>query len=317
MTLPAVLLLEPLHAEARARLNQFASVTELSAPGDPLDRLEDGRALDSVAAIITRGRGRVDESLLARLSGLRVVARAGVGLDNVDLEAATSRGVWVLNVPDALTTTVAEHALALALAARRRIPAAALAARDGRWDDRTHYSGASVAGARTAVVGMGAIGTLAAKHFMALGADVVTWSRTARDVPGFDPVLESALDGAAIVSLHVGLHPETRGLLGGDRLGLLDRGATVVNTARPGVVDRAAMLAALDAGQVGAYAVDGFEPEPPEPLDALLQHPGVLVTPHVAALTQETFMNLCMQTVDGVKDALARREPKGGARRVV
>lgn len=313
MSLPRVLLMEPLHAVARARLDEFASVVELGSPGESLE----GKHADGIVGLITRGRGCVDGALLSLLGGLRVVSRAGVGLDNVDLAACEARGVWVLNVPDALTETVAEHALALALAARRQIPAFAAAARDGDWDARSHYAGDTVAGARTAILGLGAIGTRAARLFDALGADVVTWSRTPRDAKGFEPDLERALQGASIVSLHIALHAETRGLLSCTRLSRLADGATIVNTARPSVVDRSAMLAALDSGKVGAYAVDGFDPEPPDAADQLLRHPRVIVTPHVAALTQDTFRDLCLQTVGGVRDALAGRAPSGGARRVV
>ncbi len=321
MTRPAVLLLEPLHASARARLDEWAQVVELGSPDASLDQARGGVPLESIGALITRGRGQVDEALLDRLPGLRVVARAGVGLDNVALEPAKARGVRVLNVPDALTTTVAEHAIALALAVRRGIPHYATAAKEGRWERRLGYSGASVAGARTAIVGLGSIGSRAALLFSALGAEVTAWSRTPREAPEgvarFEPVLERALAGASIVSVHVGLHGETRDLLNGERLALLAPGATVVNTARPGIVHRASMLAALEAGQVGAYAVDGFEPEPPDVDDELLGHPRCLVTPHVAALTEETFCGLCMDTVEGVRDALEGREPTGGARRVV
>lgn len=305
--------MEPLHVDARYCLDEFATVLELGDPGEGLD----GKNVDGIEGLITRGRGRVDTGLLSRLVDLKVVSRAGVGLDNVDLAACEAQGVWVLNVPNALTDTVAEHALALALAARRQIPAFAAAARDGAWDSRSRYAGDTVAGSRTAILGLGAIGTRAAHLFGALGADVVTWSRRYRDVKGFEPDLDTALEGASIVSLHMALDDGTRGFFDAKRLDRIADGATVVNTARPGVVDRDAMLAAIKAGKVGAYAVDGFDPEPPDARDELLCHPRVIVTPHVAALTQETFRDLCLQTVDGVRDALGGRAPSGGARRVV
>lgn len=316
----AVLLLEPLHPDARAALDAGAAVFELDAPDGDLA----GVPLEQVSGLITRGRGQVNAALLARLPALRVVARAGVGLDNVDLEAAAARGIAVLNVPDALTTTVAEHAVALALAARRDVPASAAAARAGRWAERAHYAGASVAGSRVVIVGTGAIGTRAAALFRAFGAEVVLWNRSSpkgprlgsQPGPEFEPVLDRALDGADIVSLHTALTTDTRGILDGARLERVARGATIVNTARPALVDRAAMLEALGTGRVGAYAVDGFDPEPPAVDDPLLAHPRVIVTPHVAALTRETFRELCVATVAGTLDVLEGRDLAGLARLV-
>lgn len=312
MTRPVVLMLEPLHADARALLGERAVVHELASPDAPLD----GVPLDEVVGLITRGRGNVDAALLGQLGSLRAVIRAGVGLDNVDQAAAMVQNVAVLNVPNALTGTVAEHAIALALAARRDVLRMATAARSGAWLERDSYSGESIAGARVCVAGMGAIGQKAATLFRALGADVVTWSRSTRDDPFFEPSLDCALEGADVVSLHMALHAETRGILGADRLERLNRGAAVINTARPGLVDRDGLLAALESGQVGAYAVDGFEPEPPSPGDPLLAHPHVLVTPHVAALTSETFVAVCRSTVLGLLDVLDGRAPTDGAQMV-
>lgn len=310
MTAPRILLLEPLHDDARAVLADAAGLVEAAAPEADLGGTAD------VEAIVTRGRGRVDVALLERCPALRVVARAGVGLDNVDLDAAAARGVAVLNVPDALTETVAEHALALALAARRGIVESAREAREGRWESRASYAGESLSGARATVVGLGSIGTRTAALLRAVGAHVTTWSRASRDEPGFEPDLDRALEGAEVVSLHVALTEATRGLIDAGRLARLAPGASLVNTARPAVVDREAVLVALDSGRLGAFAVDGFEPEPPDPGDPLLGHPRAIVTPHVAALTRTTFRDLCLATARGVLDVLDDREPTGGARRV-
>lgn len=305
-----VLLLEPLHPDARAALADAATVFELEDPHAPLD----GVPLGDVTAIITRGRGQVNGALLEQLPALRVVARAGVGLDNVDRVACAARDVVVINVPDALTITVAEHAVALALAARRGIAETAAAARDGRWAERLSYGGASVAGSRATVLGAGAIGLRTAKLLRALGAEVTVWNRSESSDPGFEPDRGRALDGAELVSLHTALTPETRGSFGAAELARLAPGCTVVNTARPALVEPGAMLASLEEGRVGAYAVDGFEPEPPPLDDPLLAHPRVLVTPHVAALTRETFRDLCLATVEGTLHVLDGRAPAGAAR---
>jgi len=307
---PKVLLLESLHPAARAALDAAAHVVALGAPDDPVD----DAVLAEVEAIVTRGRGQVTEALLARCPALKVVTRAGVGLDNVDRDTAAARGVAVVHVPNALTETVSEHALALALAARREIVSSARSAREGRWGDRDHFSGESLAGSRVTVVGLGAIGERTRALMVALGAEVTAWNRSPREVDGFEADLHRALSGAEVVSLHLALDDETRGLMNTDRLALLAPGAVVVNTARPGVVERNAMLSALEAEHVAVYAVDGFDPEPPSPDDPLLRHPGVIVTPHVAALTGRTYAALCASAVTGTLDVLAGREPGRGAR---
>ena len=308
--MPKVLLLESLHPAARAALDAAAHVVALGAPDDPVD----DAVLAEVEAIVTRGRGQVTEALLARCPALKVVTRAGVGLDNVDRDTAAARGVAVVHVPNALTETVSEHALALALAARREIVSSARSAREGRWGDRDHFSGESLAGSRVTVVGLGAIGERTRALMVALGAEVTAWNRSPREVDGFEADLHRALSGAEVVSLHLALDDETRGLMNTDRLALLAPGAVVVNTARPGVVERNAMLSALEAEHVAVYAVDGFDPEPPPAGDPLLRHPGVIVTPHVAALTGRTYAALCASAVTGTLDVLAGRQPGGGAR---
>ncbi|MEM9383124.1 MAG: NAD(P)-dependent oxidoreductase, partial [Planctomycetota bacterium] len=193
MTRPTVVLLEPLHADARAELAAAADVVEGPSPDADLEGLARARA------IITRGRGQVDAALVDRCPALRVVARAGVGLDNVDLAATAARDVAVLNVPDALTDTVAEHALTLALAGRRRAFEGALDAREGRWEKRLGYAGETLAGARATVVGLGAIGARTAGLLRAVGARVTTWNRSARDDEAFEPDLDRALEGADVV----------------------------------------------------------------------------------------------------------------------
>lgn len=283
MSRPRVHLLEPIDESALERLGEAADV---SGPAR--------EAAADAQGVIVRGAVRVDAAMMDAMPGLRVIARAGVGVDNIDLDAARGRGVRVLNVPNALTETVAEHALALALAARRGVCETATAAREGHWQERLSYRGESIAGSRVTIVGLGSIGRRTADLFRAVGAEVTGWSRSTGGS------LVDALDGAEVVSLHVALVPETRGLIGREELARLAKGALVVNTARPAVVDRDAMLAALSDGRVGNYAVDGFEPEPPDASDELLGHPGVIVTPHVAALTSGAFRGLCVSAAEGV-----------------
>ncbi|MEM8711319.1 MAG: NAD(P)-dependent oxidoreductase [Planctomycetota bacterium] len=297
-------LLEPIHDDAVAVL---ADHCEVLGPSSEVvsDRIR------QIEAVIVRGAVTVGDEMLAQLTALRVVARAGVGVDNIDLTSAAARGVGVVHVPHALTETVAEHALALALLLRRDIGGMAKATREGDSEARVRYAGDSIAGARVTVVGLGSIGQRTAGLFRALGADVSTWSRGAG---GDRQSLLAACSGADVLSVHVALNGETRGLIDAECLDRLGAGAALVNTARPAVVDRAAILGALRSCQLGGYAVDGHNPVGPPESDELLQHPRVIVTPHTAALTRRAFRELCLATVGGVLGVLEGDEPRAPAR---
>ena len=205
VTGPRVLLLESVHSDAHAELSARAVIHEAPAPDAELDGLED------VRAIVACGRRRRTTRCSRGVPRSRSSRARGVGLDNVDLEAAARRGVTVLNVPDALTETVAEHALALALAPP--VVSSANDARGGRWEERARYSGEMIAGARTAVVGLGAIGARTAALLRAVGADVTTWSRARARTRASNPTSPAPSTAPTWSRLHVALTDETRGLL--------------------------------------------------------------------------------------------------------
>jgi D-3-phosphoglycerate dehydrogenase len=299
-----ILLLEPLHPEAHRRLAALGRVVLAEADAEA----EQAARTEPVEAIITRGRGRVQRPLIEACPALKVVARVGVGLDNVDVEAATERGVMVLNAPGSTTIATAEHAMMLMIALGRQLLPAARAVQAGHWAYRRDYSGDELADKTLGIVGMGAIGQRVAHLAEAFGMRVVYWSRTEKAVPYPWRSLPHLLAEADVVSIHVALTPETRHLLGRDELAAMKPGALLINTARGAVIDQDALLAALDNGPLGGFAADVLAQEPPDAADPLLRHENVLLTPHTAALTANTFRKMNLRTIANVV-AVLRDEP--------
>jgi D-3-phosphoglycerate dehydrogenase len=247
-------------------------------------------ALRGCQGILVRGATKVTAAVLEVSPSLRVVVRAGTGLDNVDVAAAQERGVTVANTPAANAVAVAELVFGLALALERHLAAAAGDLRRGHWE-KTKYLGRELAGGTLGLLGFGRIGREVALRARAFSMEVIACDPLLSQWPaGYEwaqPVtLEELLAGCDVLSLHVPLLPETRGRLGARELALMRRDAILVNCARGGVVDEAALLAALTAGTLRGAALDVFEAEPPGD-HPLLQLPNVIATPHLGASTVE------------------------------
>ncbi len=255
---------------------------------------EVGRLLagGGVHAMVVRSGIKVTPAMLENPGDLKIIARAGVGVDNIDLQAATDKGILVVNTAEASTITTAEHAFALMISLLRNIGPAYKTMAAGGWD-RAKFKGRQLSGMTLGVVGFGRIGQTMAKRALAFGMDVVA----------FDPVFNSptALDGAVkmytdfeemlphadVLSFHVPLNDHTRGMLNAKSFEKCRDGVFVVNAARGGVVDEEAIIPALDSGKCGGVALDVFTNEPPAEDTALRSHPKVLVTPHLGASTEE------------------------------
>jgi D-3-phosphoglycerate dehydrogenase len=297
MSKPTVLLLESLSETAEAQLRDGAEVIVAESPYDGMNHVVGNR----VEGIITRGKGRVDQELIAACPDLRVIARCGVGLDNVDVSFATERGVQVLNAPGSNADTVAEHTLALMLGLQRRLPQAHQAVRSGHWQYRVGYGGNEIRGQRLLILGAGNIGVRTGRLAAAFGVKVTFWART--DIPAPLPDsqvvtdLEEALKSADIVSIHLPLNEGTKGLLNRDKLSLLPPHALIINTARGAIVDELALAEALQSGHLGGYASDVFSQQPPPQEHPLLALPNVHLTPHMASLTARTFDEMSQLTV--------------------
>jgi phosphoglycerate dehydrogenase-like enzyme len=295
-----VLLLETIHDEALELLQERVRVVT----GYDADSLR--RVLETeqpIQAIVTRGKGQIDAALLDACPAVQVVARCGVGLDNVDVAAATARGVRVVNAPGANAGTVAEHALLLMLLLVRNGYESVRQVREGNWAWRAGYQGDELSGKTLGILGRGNIGNRVARLAEAFGMRVLTWDRSGSGT-GFP--LDELLGTADVVSLHVPLTPETTKLIGPTEFSRMKPGAYLLNTARAGLVDAEALLAALDAGTLGGYAAD----VPPAPDERLMRHPRAILTPHVSSLTATTYRQMCLSTVQNVLAVLAGAEPQ-------
>jgi D-3-phosphoglycerate dehydrogenase len=251
--------------------------------------------------------------VLDALPRCRMVVRYGVGVDNVDVEAATERGVWVANVPDYGRDEVADHTLALALALLRGVVVLDRSVRDGAWEWDAARPLRRLATLTWGVVGCGAVGTAVARRAAGLGMRVLGHDLDrVRSGPPIERVgLAELLEGADLVSLHATLTPASRHLIGADALGRMRPGAFLVNTARGGLVDAGALLEALEAGGLAGAAVDVLEEEPPDGLGRrLVRHPRVVATPHAAWYSEESFHTLKTEVAREALRVLEGGEPR-------
>ncbi len=278
----------------------------VTCAGKPRDELE--RALGGAHALIVRSETRVTADLLLHGPALRVIARAGTGVDNIDVPAATRRGIAVMNAPGANTVSAAEHAMGLLLARVRHIPWAAEAMRRGEWD-RKRFEGTELRGKTIGIVGLGRIGGHVARLAQAFGMQVV----------GHDPYLaperaaelqvkllplDQLLRLADVVTLHVAHTEQTHHLINADRLKLMKPTAVLVNTARGELVDDVALAEAINEKRIGGAAIDVFAVEP-LPADAPLRKlERVILTPHLAASTAEAQERVSIEICSAVRDAL-------------
>jgi len=249
-------------------------------------------ALEDAQAIIAGGRIRYNATLMDLAPHLRVISRTGIGLDNVSIPDATVRGIAVCNAPDAPTISTAEHTIALMFAVARQLKWSDRALRrGGKIDFFNQYNGLELRGARLGVIGLGRIGSRVAKLAMALEMTVMAFDpfisvEQAREI-GVElaPTLEEMLPGVDVLSLHMPLTPKTRGTMNAKRLAQMKSGAILINAARGGLVDEAALLDALKRGHLRGAGLDVFASEPPAPDNPLLNRDDVIVTPHIASAT--------------------------------
>jgi D-3-phosphoglycerate dehydrogenase len=280
---PRVLVREPI-AEAGLALLQERFDVDVDADSDLASRIGD------YEAIVIRSATKLDASLIARAQRLKVIGRAGVGVDNVDVEAATRRGIVVANAPESTVISAAEHTIGLLLALSRHIPQAHAALKEGRWE-RSRYGGLELAGKTLGVLGFGRIGQQVARRALGLEMRVVAHdpfvARERFRELGVERLetRDEVLAAADFLTLHLPLTSETSGSIDAEAFGKLREGARIVNAARGELVDEAALLEALRAGKVAAAALDVFGSEPYS--GPLLELDNVVVTPHLAASTEE------------------------------
>lgn len=242
-------------------------------------------------ALMVRSGTKVTRDIIEAGTNLKIIGRAGVGVDNIDVEAATERGIVVVNSPGGNTRAAAEHTIALMLALARNIPQAHMMLKQGEWK-RSKFMGMEVYGKTLGVIGFGRIGREVAKRAQGLGMEVIAYdpyiSEESAERIGVQLVdLPTLLQKADIITIHTPLTKETKHLLGEEELKKMKKGAKIINTARGGIVDEIALAKAIEEGIIGGAAIDVFEQEPPPPDHPLLKLEQVIVTPHLGASTVE------------------------------
>jgi D-3-phosphoglycerate dehydrogenase len=304
VTKPVVLIAEEL---APAALEVLAEDCEIRHV-DGADRAALLPALADVDAVIVRSATQIDAEALAAGSRLKVVARAGVGLDNVDAEAATARGVLVVNAPTSNITSAAEHAVALLLSTARNIPAANASLKSGEWK-RSSFTGVEILDKTVGVVGLGRIGVLFAQRMAGFGVRLIAYDPYVPAARGAQlgvemMSLDEVLAQADFISIHLPKTKETAGLIGERELALMKPSAILVNAARGGLVDEQALAQALKNGQIAGAAVDVYATEPCTD-SPIFSEPNAVVTPHLGASTNEAQDKAGTAVARSVKQALA------------
>ncbi len=276
------------------------------SPEELVERVADASAL------IVRSATSVDKALLEAAPGLRVVGRAGIGVDNIDLDEATERGVLVVNAPTANTISAAEHTMALLLAQARKVPMAHGSLRSGKWE-RGSFQGVELHGKTLAILGLGRIGTLVAQRASAFGMKIIAYDpyvspeRAARigvEMRSF----RAALEEADFITVHLPRTRETEGMIDAPAIATMKRGVRFVNVARGGIVDEAALAAACESGHVAGAAVDVFASEPTTE-SPLFDLDNVVVTPHLGASTREAQDKAGVAVAEAVAAALRGELP--------
>jgi D-3-phosphoglycerate dehydrogenase / 2-oxoglutarate reductase len=303
-TRPVVLLAEKLAPSAVALLGDDVEIRHV----DGTDRPALLAAIADADALLVRSATKVDAEALAASTRLKVVARAGVGLDNVDVPAATARGVMVVNAPTSNIVSAAEHAVALLLATARHITAADATLRQGQWK-RSSFTGVELNGKTVGIVGLGKIGQLVAQRLAAFGVDLIAYDpyvAPARAAQlGIELTdLEDLLRRADAISIHLPKTPDTLGLIGKDQLAITKKGVLIVNAARGGLVDEDALAEAVRSGHVGGAGIDVYVTEPTTS-SPLFELPQVVVTPHLGASTDEAQDRAGTDVAKSVQLALA------------
>ena len=265
-------------------------------------------ALVDCEGLIVRSETRVTAELLEAAGKLRVIGRAGVGVDNIDVPSATIRGVVVMNAPDGNTITTAEHTIALLISLARSIPQANSSLKAGRWE-RKKFIGVELQGKTLGIVGLGRIGRVVASRARAMGMFIVAYdpfiaTEQARDLEIELVPLDEVYARADFLTVHTPLTAETRGLIDRDVLAKMKNGARIINCARGGLVDEDALYEAIKSGAIAGAALDVFTQEPPPEGHPLLQLDQVIATPHLGASTTEAQEGVAFTVAEQMRDYL-------------
>jgi D-3-phosphoglycerate dehydrogenase / 2-oxoglutarate reductase len=272
-------------------------------------------AISDCAGLVVRSETKVTSELMDSAAALRVVGRAGVGVDNIDVPAATERGIVVMNAPDGNTITTAEHTIALLISLARRVPQATASVKSGRWD-RKSFIGVELQGKTLGVIGLGRIGKSVSDRALAFGMKVVAFDpfiapEQAPDLEIELASLEQLFAIADFITIHTPLTPETRDVIGHDAFAKMKKGVRIINCARGGLVDEDALYDAIKSGTVAGAALDVFISEPPPADHPLLLLDEVIATPHLGASTAEAQEGVAFTVAEQMRDYLLNGALRG------
>ena len=265
-------------------------------------------ALACSEGLVVRSETKVTAELMEAAPKLRVIGRAGVGVDNIDVAAATGRGIVVMNAPDGNTITTAEHTIALLVSLARNVPQANSSVKAAKWD-RKRFIGAELQGKTLGIIGLGRIGRAVAARARAFGMKIVAHDpfvapEQVRDLEIESAPLDEVFSRADFLTIHTPLTSETRGLIGAQAFAKMRKGARIINCARGGLLDEAALYEAIKSGRIAGAALDVFAEEPPPPDHPLLGLEEVIVTPHLGASTAEAQEGVAFTVAEQMRDYL-------------
>lgn len=275
------------------------------------------QAIKGYQALIVRSATKVTKEIIDCADSLKVIGRAGVGLDNVDLEAATNRGIIVMNTPEGNTISTAEHTMSMILSLSRNIPNADLSLKSGEWK-RSKFIGIELYTKTLGIFGLGRIGVEVAKRALSFGMKIIAYdpflSRDIAEQLGIELVeLEQLFKRSDYITVHAPLTDETRHIISDKEIAMMKHGIRLINCARGGIIDEAALLKGLDSSRVSGAALDVFEKEPPDFSSPLLKHKNVVLTPHLGASTEEAQVNVAIEVCGSVRDALLGKAIRNAA----
>ena len=305
MTQPRVLISDKMDPRAAAIFRERGVAVD-ERPGLSKDEL--AAIIGDYEGLAIRSATKVTADLLAHATNLKVVGRAGIGVDNVDIPAASAKGVVVMNTPFGNSITTAEHAIAMMFALAREVPEADASTKAGKWE-KNRFMGVELSAKTLGLIGAGNIGGIVADRAQGLKMKVIAYDpflSPDRAVElGIEKVeLDALLARADIISLHTPLTDQTRGILSREALAKTKRGVRIVNCARGGLIDEAALAEALHSGHVAGAALDVFESEPPAPHNPQFSAPNFICTPHLGASTDEAQVNVAIQVAEQISDYL-------------
>jgi D-3-phosphoglycerate dehydrogenase len=303
-----VLVSDNLASQGLDVLRQTSGIELVEKPG-----LSPGELLEEIAdvdGLVIRSGTKVTADVIAAAQNLKVIGRAGIGVDNVDVPAATARGIAVLNTPEGNSITTAEHAIALLVSLARHIPQATASMKAGKWEKKK-FQGMELFNRTLGVIGLGNIGRIVANRAQGLGMKVIAFD------PPISPEAAAKLDVELVsleelfsrsdaITVHVPKTKDTTGILDKAAFELMKPGVLLVNAARGGIIDEADLFAALESGKVGGAAIDVFVEEPPPPDHPLLGHDRVICTPHLGASTEQAQLNVSVAVAEQVCDYLLK-----------